>query len=192
MAAPAVGNDGSQGIAQNALSARIALAAQRGQISSLDRVALGNALTAIKGDFVSSIADGESRLSPYEMKARIESLIDAQIAGGTLSQSQGAQLRGFYSSGPSPSEDNNNPADDQPRAVTAPPLAVTASAQDTSSAAEARADEDATPDAGDELDALVKFMDLLRQKMETSRNGYGSAASSFPVRRSPLVVDTLA
>lgn len=191
MATTVVGSDASQGIAQNALSARIALAAQKGQISSLDRVALGNALTAIKGDFVSSIADGESRLSPYEMKTRIESLIDAQIAGGTLSQSQAAQLRGFYSATPPPSEGDKDPAQDQQQAATQPPQSV-AKPREAEAAAETVAKNDPTPSAGDELDAMVQFLNLLRDKMSASRSGYGSAASSFPIRRAPLVVDTLA
>jgi hypothetical protein len=191
MATAVVSSEASQGIAQSALSARIALAAQKGQISSLDRVALGNALTAIKGDFVSSIADGESRLSPYEMKTRIESLIDAQIAGGTLSQSQAAQLRGFYSSSPPTSDSDNSPPDNRLPAETAQPLAVSAPPV-AAIAEESEASNDQTPSAGDELDAMVQFLNLLREKMLPARSGYGSLASSFPVRRSPMVVDTLA
>ena len=182
------------GVPPSGLNARIALAADRGQITSLDRVALNNALSAIKGDFVSS-PEGSARLSPLEMRSRIDSLIDAQVAGGTLSQSQGAQLRGFYSAAPAQEQGSQQSEGDEPEPPPPPPpppTPSTASSQETGAAAELPKSDDPTPSAGDELDALVQFMNLLRDKLSTSRSGYGSAASPFPVRRSPLIVDTLA
>lgn len=81
----------------------IASQASTGKISSTDQTALTSAVDDIDSDLSSSSASGSSataqRLSPSDLKSRIDDLIGNEVSNGTLTSDQAATLKSVFAKG---------------------------------------------------------------------------------------------
>lgn len=162
------------------LGSRIAVAVQNGQITSSDRRAMDMAISAIDSSLVT--ASGAGQLGRGDMQLRIDSLIKAQVASGTISSGQAAELRAFFGAGvPDPPDSREEPeAPPPPPPPSEPPPP------------EARAQKPSDTDARGNLDSVFSFIQQLRDRTAVSNSGYGTLGTSPNARRSPFVLDIYA
>ncbi|WP_336957913.1 hypothetical protein [Sphingobium aquiterrae] len=183
---------------------RIDSAVQAGKLSETDETALETALDAIDavlGAGASSASGTETtRLDPSEMKSRIDSLIDDQVSAGTLTEDQATALQSFFAQGgPQPAgamEGSSETASADgvegagcaggPQGMRGPPPPPPAS--DDSDSDDSTTTSESS--AADKLDAIIAFLENLRQTMASST--YGASTSSTDSANSGLVVDSLA
>ncbi len=179
---------------------RIDAAVEAGSISETDGDALETALDSIDSALSSSASSGSSRLDPFSMKDRIDSLIDDQVSAGTLTEDQAAQLQSLFAQGPSgagaSSDGEDNMSIDGLAAMDGmqgpqgmrgppPPRRVEDSSDDDSATSETSATS-----ATDQLDSIIAFLENLRSSL--SQSLYGSTSSATSSSNSGLVVDSLA
>lgn len=183
---------------------KIGAAVKAGSLSEVDGDALETALNNIDTALSSSAAsDGSSRLDPSGMKDRVDSLIDDQVAAGTLTQDQAAALQNFFAQGPggtTASDGSDTGQDDMGIAGMGgvggagpmrgpPPGPPPAASDDEDDDSSTSSSTDATS-AADQLDSIIAFLENLRSSL--SQSLYGSASTSTDSSNSGLVVDSLA
>lgn len=184
---------------------RIDTAVQAGKLSETDETALETALDAIDaalGVSATSTSDTQTtKLDPSEMKSRIDSLIDDQVSAGTLTEDQAAALQSFFAQGGPPpvgaTEGSSETASVDgvegagcaggPQGMRGPPPPPPPVSDDSDSDDSTTTSESS---ATDKLDAIIAFLENLRQTMASST--YGSSTSSADSANSGLVVDSLA
>ena len=163
----------------------VAFASQRGKVARTDQTSLNVALASINGSLSSSENSGD-RLGPIDLKVRIDSLIDAQISGGILSDKQAAVLRAYFGTGvAAPEETEEAPPPPPP-----PPPSIEAVTQ--TARPEKRPDPPypgARPDTKDPLDPIAVFIQKLRNESPTGYNGYNSLSGASTARRDPVLLD---
>lgn len=166
----------------------VAFASQRGKVARTDQTSLNVALASINGSLSSSENTGD-RLGPIDLKLRIDSLIDAQISGGILSDKQAAVLRAYFGTGVAVPEET----DEVPPPPPPPPPSVEAVNQ--TARAEKRPEAPypgARPDTKDPLDPIAVFIQKLRNESPTGYNGYNSLSGASSARRDPVLLDITA
>ncbi|RVU04329.1 hypothetical protein EOE18_12665 [Novosphingobium umbonatum] len=83
------------------MNQRIASAVTSGSISEEDASAFSTALDSIDASLSDSASSGTgNRLSPSDMKTRVDSLIDEQVSNGTLTEDQASELEALFAQGP--------------------------------------------------------------------------------------------
>jgi len=153
------------------MNSRIAAAASSGEISSADQSALSSALDTI--DESLSSTSGEKR--PEDMKSRVDSLIDAQVSSGTLTDAQATELKSFFAQGPSGGGNGEGGGPGGPRGPGGPPPGPPPADQSGSSDGSDSSSTE-TSSASDQLEALKAFLKDLRNAA-SSTSTYGSDAS---------------
>jgi hypothetical protein len=171
------------------MDARIAAAASAGSISATDQTALSGALDTIDSALASDRANGTK---PAEgMKDRIDGLIDDQVSKGTLTEDQAAELKAFFAQGAPAAAGQSSRTDtssDQmaidtlggvggPRGPGGPPPPPPPAASDSD-------DDDSTSVTTDtdsvdkQLEALMAFIEKLRDSIASNSATYGSNSAS--------------
>jgi|GEM_PF-571344 len=79
---------------------RIASAVSSGSVSTEDANAFSTALDSIDATLSDSASTSSSRLSPSDMKSRMDSLIEEQVSNGTLTEDQASELQALFAQGP--------------------------------------------------------------------------------------------
>lgn len=190
---------------------KIGAAVEAGSLSEVDGDALEAALNSIDTALSSSAAsDGSSRLDPSGMKDRVDSLIDDQVAAGTLTQDQAAALQSFFAQGPggataTATDGSDTGQDDMSIAGMGevggagpmrgpppgpPPAASDDEDDDSSTTTSTDATSTDATSAADQLDSIIAFLENLRSSL--SQSLYGSASTSTDSTNSGLVIDSLA
>jgi hypothetical protein len=167
----------------------VAFASQRGKVARTDQTSLNVALASINGSLSSSENTGD-RLGPIDLKVRIDSLIDAQISGGILSDKQAAVLRAYFGTGVAVPEETDEVPPPPP-----PPPPPSVEAVNQSARAEKRPEAPypgARPDTKDPLDPIAVFIQKLRNESPTGYNGYNSLSGASSARRDPVLLDITA
>lgn len=191
---------------------RIDTAVQSGSISQTDETALESALDSIDsamgvGSTSGSASTQTSKLDPSQMGDRIDDLIDQQVQNGTLTQDQANTLQSLFAqNGPPPGGPDGASGDGSDDASVSgvsasrhrhhggPPPAQAASTTSLSSDSADSAVAGAT-DESKQLDALMAFIDNMRQKLGASGTYGSSGATSTATSTSSasgLVVDSYA
>lgn len=170
---------------------RIDAAVEAGSISATDQAALETALDAIDSS-LSSSSSGTARLDPSAMKDRIDSLISDQVTNGTLTEDQAAELQSFFAQGgPPPAGGEGDMSVDgmgdmaSVDGMRGPPPPPPPSSSDDDS--DSSTTEQTT---ADQLDAIIAFLQNLRNSMASST--YGTSTSASDNSNAGLVVDSLA
>jgi hypothetical protein len=173
---------------------RIDAAVEAGSLSEIDSSAFDTALDSIDSALASTASDSSARLDPSEMKDRIDSLIEDQVAAGTLTNDQATTLQSFVAQG-GPGGTGNGGEDGMsiagigamggPGPMRGPPPPSDAATTDDSSTL-ATSETSAT----EQLDSIIAFLENLRTSL--SQSLYGSTASSTDSSNSGLVIDSLA
>ena len=169
----------------------VAFASQRGKVAGNDQTLLNVALASINGSLSSSENSGD-RLGPVDLKVRIDSLIDAQISSGVLSDKQAAVLRAYFGTGGTvPEETDEVPPPPPPP----PPPALALEAVNQAGRPEKRSEAPypgARPETKDPLDPIAVFIQKLRNESPTGFNGYNSLSGASAARRDPVLLDITA
>ncbi|QGP79263.1 hypothetical protein [Sphingobium sp. CAP-1] len=182
---------------------RIDAAIESGSLSEVDGAALDSALDSIDSALSaasSATGDSSARLDPSEMKDRIDSLIEDQVAAGTLTEDQAAALQSFFAQGPGGASATGDASGDGMSVEGMggvgpmggpppgpPPPASTSTQEDSDSSTTGSTGES---DAAEQLKSIIAFLENLRTSMTQSL--YGSTSSSSDSSNSGLVVDSLA
>ena len=140
------------------MDARIASAVSAGTISSEDQKALGTALDSIDSSLSS---DATGRKSGGSIRDRIDSLIDAQVDGGTLTSDQADELKEFFAQGPGGPGRPGGPPPPPPPADEGSDTVATDSGTTTT-----------VKTASEQLDALEAMLEKLRVSL-ADNNVYG-------------------
>lgn len=187
---------------------RIDSAVQSGKLSETDETALETALDAIdealgSGSAASSSSGKASaKLNPSDMKDRIDSLIEDQVSSGTLTSDQASALQSFFAQGgqqPAGGSESQSASVDGvegagpaggPKGMRGPPPPPPAAAEDSEEDDDSSTTTETT--AADQLDAMIAFLENLREGTTSTTYGSSSTSSSSNSANSGLVVDTLA
>ncbi|MFT3968333.1 MAG: hypothetical protein QM690_20875 [Sphingobium sp.] len=194
---------GTGGLSPRAMmDKRIDSAVQSGSISETDEAALETALDAIDSALgIGSAGSGSAptnRLDPSQMGDRIDDLIEEQVKAGTLTEDQAATLQTLFAQNAPPQGTGNGEGPEEfsldgvdgtrPNGPPPPPPSfASASGTDEESGTTSEADQ------ARQLDALIAFLNNMREKM-VSGTVYGASASSSTSDSSlsGLVVDSYA
>ncbi|HEX7784075.1 MAG TPA: hypothetical protein VF509_14820 [Sphingobium sp.] len=177
---------------------RIESAVSAGSISKVDQTAMESALDSIDAALSSSgSTEIAGKLDPKDMKGRIDSLIEDQVSGGTLTAEQASQLQALFGQGPSsPSAPDSVESDGMTMGGVrglggpdGPPPPPKSDKDDTDS--DGSMITGAQASAMDRLNSLIAFLENLRNGIGSDT--YGSAgASGGSSDNSGLVVDATA
>lgn len=167
------------------MDSRIDAAVETGAITAADEAALETALDAIDNALVSSISDGASRLDPSAMKERIDSLIDDQVAAGTLTEEQAATLQSFFEEGAPPALPENMQDMGMQGMDGMPPPPPPRPGESDGSTASTSGDVSV-----DQLNAIIAFLENLRESMASNSDIYSTSSTSAD--SSGLIVDSVA
>lgn len=195
---------------------RIDSAVQAGTISQTDETALESALDAIDsamgmGMGPSSSASAQtSKLDPSKVGDRIDDLIDQQVKAGTLTQDQANTLQSLFAQNAPPQHggtgaDGEN-SDDMAmggvggcsgggRPMGPPPTMASATSSSDSSSSDDDSSTTNETDQAKQLDALIAFLNNMREKMASASNVYGTSGTTSTTASSSttgLVVNSLA
>jgi hypothetical protein len=162
---------------------RIESAVSAGSISKVDQTAMESTLDNIDGA-LSSSGSGEisGTLDPKDMKSPIDSLIQDQVSGGTLTSDQASQLQSFFQQGAPQSTADSSDSDSA--AITGvrghhghhgPPPSPPVGEDGTEGDGGTATDGGAQATAMDRLNSLIAFLENLRSGMGSGT--YGSTAS---------------
>lgn len=179
---------------------RIESAVSVGSISDVDQTAMESALDNIDSVLSSSSgSDISGKLDPKDMKSRIDSLIEDQVSGGTLTEEQASQLQALFQQGP-PSASGSSTSSDSgesdgmalggvrgPRGPGGPPPPPPSDEDETDSTTTTGVQATAM----DRLNSLIAFLENLRSSMGSDTYG-SSATSSSSSDNSGLVVNATA
>jgi hypothetical protein len=160
------------------LGPRIAIAVQNGQIASADRRAMDMAISAIDRSLAAPGGSGR-QYGLGDLQFRIDDLIKAQVASGTISPSQASELRGYFSAG-----DSDSPQSEDGREDFAPRVPPPEQPPEGR-----RSQLLATPAVREELDSVMEFIQKMRERFAVSSSGYGALGTSPIARISPFVLD---
>lgn len=183
---------------------KIDAAIESGSLSQVDASALETALdsidSALSASASSTTSDSAARLDPSEMKERVDSLINDQVAAGTLTEDQAAALQSFFAQGPGGAAQSADSDEGMgigglggvggAGPMRGPPPGPPPSPSTDDSSTSGAADSSDASSATEQLDSIIAFLENLRSSM--SQSLYGSAASSADSSNSGLVVDSLA
>lgn len=191
---------------------RIDSAVQAGSISATDQTAMETALDAIDSALgvgsSSSSASGSaatSKLDPSQMGSRIDDLIGQQVKAGKLTDAQASALQSLFAQNAPPQGGPDGASGDTTTTngvegagkcagggrPMGPPPSKSGSSDSDSDASSTSTD---ATDATRQLDALITFLQNMREKM-TTQTGYsasGTATSASANSTSGLIVDSLA
>lgn len=170
------------------MDARISAAASAGSISSEDQDALSSALDTIDS---SLSADRASGGKPGEMKTKIDSMIDAQVKSGALTDDQAEELKGFFAQGPDGGQGGPG-GPGGPQAAGGPPPSNDSDSDDDSTDGTASAQTPISEAAARQLEAMTAFLQKLRDTAASGSGTYGSNAGTTSNGSSAtgLVIDT--
>lgn len=161
------------------MDSRISAAVSAGSIDTEDQEALGKALDAIDATLSASRTSG-ARPSG-DMKARMDSLIDQQVEAGMLTDEQAEELKELFAAGPAGGAQGpggmGGPGGPPP-----PPPSDTDEDNDETL--------DATEAAAKQLDAIMAFLETLRNSLSSGL--YGESGTTSGGGNAGLVVDTQA
>jgi hypothetical protein len=161
------------------MDSHISAAVSAGSISTDDQEALGNALDAIDATLSASRTSG-ARPSG-DMKARMDSLIDQQVEAGTLTDEQAEELKELFAAGPASGVQGlGGPGGPGGMGCAGGPPPSSGSEDD----------DDETEAAAAQLDAIMAFLENLRNSL--SNGLYGESGTTSGGGNSGLVVDTQA
>jgi hypothetical protein len=165
------------------MDSHISAAVSAGSISTDDQEALGNALDAIDATLSASRTSG-ARPSG-DMKARMDSLIDQQVEAGTLTDEQAEELKELFAAGPASGVQGlGGPGGPGGMGCAGGPPPSSGSEDDDDESV------DATEAAAAQLDAIMAFLENLRNSL--SNGLYGESGTTSGGGNSGLVVDTQA
>jgi hypothetical protein len=154
------------------MDSRISAAVSAGTISSVDQTALESALNSIDSSMAATRTSGAKPSG--DMKSRIDDLIGQQVTAGTLTDDQAKELKAFFAEGPKTAGDaqaaGGPGAMGGPGGPPPPPPSDTDSDDDiTTSTAE---------DTTKQIDALMAFLQTLRETVASGLYGTGTSAST--------------
>lgn len=152
------------------MDARISAAAAAGSISTDDQDALSSALDTIDSSLASDRTSGGK---PGDMKTRIDSMIDAQVESGALTDDQAAELKGFFAQGP----DGGQGGPGGPHGAGGPPPGPPPSGSkesDDESSDDASVQTQISEAATRQLEAMTAFLEKLRSAAASGSSTYGS------------------
>jgi hypothetical protein len=162
------------------MDSRISAAVSAGSIDTEDQEALGKALDAIDATLQAGRTSG-SRPSG-DMKTRMDSLIDQQVEAGTLTDEQAEELKELFAAGPANGAQGPGGMGGPGCAGGPPP------------SSESDEEEDETVDAAEaaakQLDAIMAFLETLRNSLSSGL--YGESGTTSGGGNAGLVVDTQA
>ncbi|KTF68046.1 hypothetical protein ACNFJ7_13630 [Sphingomonas sp. HT-1] len=163
------------------INARISAAVSSGDISAADQSAFSTALDSI--DSTLSAERSRGAKPSGDMKAKMESLIQAQVDNGTLTEEQATELKGMFAKGAGGPKG--------PDGLPPPQEAGAASEDESDSITTTSVTSDAASAA---LDTVSLFLQQLREANEdtTSYAASGDTSKSCSTKSTGLVVDTRA
>lgn len=157
------------------LEAELQSEVSNGTIASSDESALSSALTDVDSAIKSSQSSDSSsgaKLSPADMRTKIDDLIQNEVSSGKLTNAQGTELKGVFQAtfgqgpgGPPPSAGTDSASSSTDSSST---TSSTKSSSDTSSA-----------DTGDISELLQQFMQALQSSLSSSSStSYNASGTS--------------
>lgn len=201
------------------MNQKLDAAVQSGTISATDETAMETALDAIDSSLGigsssgSSSASATAKLDPSSMKARIDDLIQQQVDAGTLTTDQASALQSFFAQG-APSADGSGttggdamamsgvsgtsgPGGMAPMGPPPPPPGNDPDGDGDTDSSSSSTDTDSTTtqtaSATDQIDALISFLNNLRESLASQNTYSGSSSSSASDSSSTaFVIDALA
>lgn len=171
---------------------RIDAAVQAGSISATDETALEGALDVIDKSLGVGSSSGSqtNKLDPSQVGDRIDDLIDEQVKAGTLTEEQANTLQSLFAQNAPPSGGPGGTGSESSDESSVDGVSGTGCAggmrpmgppPSSSASSSSSGDDDSTTtaatDQADQLDALIAFLNNMREKM-ASGNVYGSSAST--------------
>lgn len=166
------------------IDARIAAAAQNGTISTEDQSALSGALDAIDSSLESARSSGTKPSG--DVKEKINSLIQAQVDSGKLTEDQATELQSFFAQGP-----DGKGGPEGAGAPPPPPPGGGAPDASSGSAGSSSADSDSDDDADTAQTAALKaFLQALSESAPSF--SYGETSNTGSIVPTGLVYDTQA
>lgn len=210
-----IGMSGTSMSPRTMMDKRIDSAVQAGTISQTDETALESALDAIDsamGMGSSSSASAQtSQLDPSKVGDRIDDLIDQQVKAGTLTQDQANTLQSLFAQNAPPQNAGTGTDGENSdgmamggvggcsgggRPMGPPPtMASSSSSSSDSSSSDDDSSTTSETDQAKQLDALIAFLNNMREKMASSSNVYdtsGTTSTTASSSTTGLVVNSLA
>ncbi len=176
---------------------RISAAVSAGSISATDQTALGSALDTIDSSLAADRASGSKPSG--NIKDRVDSLIDAQVKAGSLTDDQASELKDFFSRGPDGTSGAGG--EDSGDQIAMGGVGGACGAGGPHPSRGSKTDDDSssssatgTDSASAQLDTLIAFLEKLRGSMASSTYGAssGTSTSSADSSHSGLLVNAMA
>lgn len=176
------------------MDSKISQAVSAGTISTDDQTAFSTALDSIDSSLEAARTSGTKPSG--DIKSKVDSLIDEQVKSGKLTDDQADELKTLFAQGPGSTDKASGTGGVEgmggprgPGGPGGPPPCGGASSGDDEDEDD---DETTTEDATAQLDALMAFLEKLRETLSSGVYGESGSTASSGSGNSGLVVNATA